>query len=246
MNLLTKIIEQKREEIRMRKRLVSLQALSAQVAQAPPARDFTDALVKSNGVAVIAEIKKASPSRGVLRKSFDACELARCYATRGAAALSVLTDEPFFQGTPEHLRLARKQVSVPVLQKDFTLDPYQVVEARGHGADAILLILSVLGDGQCRELAAAAREFGLCTLVECHTRAELERALSGGFSCIGINNRDLTNFSIDLTTAERLASSVPQEVTLVSESGIACRADVERLGRCGIDAVLVGEVLLRG
>lgn len=223
-------------------------AWQAQVAhyarQAPPPRDFLAALQKDT-VALIAEVKKASPSKGVLVEDFDPVRIATTYAANGAAAISVLTDETFFQGSLRYLREIRQAVAVPVLRKDFIIDPFQVDEARASGADAVLLIVAALEDGQLAELYAQIRAYGMHALVEVHNEAEMARALKLGAPLIGVNNRDLKTFEVDLATTGRLVAMVPAGVTLVAESGIASGADVAHMGRLGARAVLVGESLVK-
>jgi indole-3-glycerol phosphate synthase len=202
-------------------------------------------LTSGENLAVIAELKRASPSAGVLREHFVPSELARDYAANGAAALSVLTDEKFFQGHLDHLKQAHAACSVPVLRKDFLLEPYQVLEARAFGADAVLLIVAILARQQLAELLAAAREIGVQALVEIHDENEIGIALPAGAGIIGINNRDLRTFAVNLAVTEKLAALIPPNCVRVSESGLAGRADVERLAACGIDAILAGSHLMR-
>lgn len=196
-------------------------------------------------VALIAEIKKASPSRGAIRPDLDPVETARLYAANGAAAISVLTERDFFHGDPSYLRAVREAVSLPLLRKDFLVDPDQVFESRALGADAILLIAAILSDGELETLLGLAGDLGLGCLVEVHDEAELARALAAGARLIGINNRDLSTFRTDLEVTRRLAGRVPPECTVVAESGIFTREDVERVGAWGAHAVLVGEALVR-
>lgn len=213
------------------------------LASAPPVRDFAGALRREH-VALIAEVKKASPSKGLLAPDFDAVGLAQIYATNGAAACSVLTDERFFQGALAHLQAVRAAVDVPLLRKDFIIDAAQIEEARAVGADAVLLIVMALGDGQLRELAAAAAALGMAALVEVHSEDEAERALLAGASLIGVNNRDLRTFREDLGTTDRVARLLPPGVTLVAESAIRTPEDVRAMGALGAHAVLVGEGLV--
>jgi indole-3-glycerol phosphate synthase len=212
--------------------------------EAPPARDFAAAL-HGESVALIAEIKKASPSKGILIENFDPVALGTTYAQHGAAAISVLIDEPFFQGHVGYLRIVRATVSLPVLYKEFVIDPYQAYEARANNADAVLLIVMALEDKQLADLHALITELGMAALVEVHNEAELERALKIGAKLIGVNNRDLRTFREDLDTTARLAKLVPSDVTLVAESAIRSADDVWRMGELGAHAVLVGEGLVK-
>jgi indole-3-glycerol phosphate synthase len=211
----------------------------------PPPRDFLAAVAEGANVSLIAECKRRSPGAGDIRPGLDPAELARTYQSAGAAALSVLTDEEYFGGSLEDLAVVRAATSIPVLRKDFTLDPLQVAEARGAGADAVLLIVRILDDHTLRRLMSEADAWGLAALVETHDGAELRRALDAGARIVGINNRDLATFTTDLDTTLRLLAEVPDDVVVVSESGIRDEADVRGLGASGVDAVLVGETLLR-
>jgi indole-3-glycerol phosphate synthase len=212
--------------------------------QMPPARDFVAALHKST-VALIAEVKKASPSKGVLIEDFDPVAIGKTYADNGASAISVLTDEQFFQGHLDYMRAVRASVNVPVLRKDFVIDPFQVYEARAAEADAVLLIVMALEDALLTDLHTQIGELGMAALVEVHNEAEMERALKIGATLIGINNRDLKSFHQDLNVTARLASLAPPTVTLVAESAIRDAADVRRMGSYGAHAVLVGESLVK-
>jgi len=203
------------------------------------------ALLAKTPVAVIAEVKKASPSAGLLRRDFDPVSIARGYAEAGAAAISVLTDEKFFQGKVEYLSDIRKHVSLPLLRKDFIIDVYQLYEARAHGADAVLLISEVLEPGKLRSVLEVTHDLGMQALVESHDRKHLEAALATDAKIIGINNRNLKSFRVDLMSTERLAPMVPGKRVLVSESGITSGEDVRRLAACGVKAVLVGETLMQ-
>ena len=242
--ILDQILRRKRDEVQRSQAALPLQAVQAAAAQADGPREFAAAL-RRPGVSLIAEVKRASPSKGPLRPDLDAVALARAYAQGGAAALSVLTDGHFFQGSLEDLRAVRHSVGLPVLRKDFTIDPYQVYEARAAGADAILLIVAALDDQALHSLHRLAVELGLAALVEVHSEAELARALKLGPAIIGVNNRDLQTFEVSLDTTARLRPLVPAGVALVAESGVHSRSDVARLEALGVDAILVGESLVR-
>ncbi|MBA2573036.1 MAG: indole-3-glycerol phosphate synthase TrpC [Gemmatimonadetes bacterium] len=219
--------------------------LRSQAADAPPVRGFASALREAAQVQLLAEIKRRSPSAGAIRDGAHPGEVARAYERGGAAALSVLTDSQFFGGDLDALRSARAATSLPVLRKDFIVDAFQLWEARAAGADAVLLIVRALDQARLGDLLALAAELGMDALVEAHTLAEVERALAAGVTLLGVNNRDLATFTTDLALSEQLVRHVPAAVTFVAESGIRTSADVERLGACGVDAVLVGEALMR-
>jgi indole-3-glycerol phosphate synthase len=246
--ILDKILARKVEEIRERSGRVSWQALSARCADMPATRGFADALaatVARGEPAVIAEIKKASPSKGVIRADFDPAAIARSYALGGASCLSVLTDVDFFQGADAYLQQARAAVALPVLRKDFVIDAYQVYEARVLGADCILLIVAALDDIALLELSLLAAKLDLDVLIEAHDEQELERALDLPVRLIGINNRNLRTFEVSLDTTLALRDRVPVDRVLITESGIATRADVARLREAGVHAFLVGETFMR-
>lgn len=244
--VLDKIVAYKREEVAQRKIKASLAALEAQAGAQSPARGFLAAIARAAPKALIAEVKKASPSKGLIRADFDPALLAKAYQDGGAACLSVLTDAPSFQGSEENLRLARAAApNLPVLRKDFMIDPWQIAESRAIGADAILIIMAAVEDALARDLFAAATNYGMDSLVETHDEAELDRALTLGAKLIGINNRSLQTFVTDLAVTERLAGRIPSDRLIVAESGINTPADIARLQRGGARAFLVGESLMR-
>ncbi len=251
-NFLTEILEYKYLEVERQSAAESLEELKRKVETVPAPLDFEGALLwpkMAGDVALIAEIKKASPSKGLLCPDFDPARLAAAYGRAGASALSVLTDEKYFQGHLSYLQIAKDAADgdIPILRKDFIVEPYQVWQARAYGADALLLIMAALTDEQAATLYKQAEELGLGVLVEVHDEPELERALQLGARIIGVNNRDLQTFQVDLATTERLATRLPSEFSglLVSESGIATSADILRLHRRGAKAVLIGETLVR-
>ena len=244
---LTEICATKREEVAGRKTLATLADLDAQAREQTAPRGFRKALEAkaANGFGLIAEIKKASPSKGLIRPDFRPAEHALAYQQGGAACLSVLTDAPYFQGHEDYLMDARAACTLPVLRKDFMVDPWQVAEARAIGADAILIIVAALEDGAMAEIEAAAIERGMDVLVEVHNEAEMERAARLQSRLIGVNNRDLRHFVTDLATTERLAALAPEGTLLVSESGINTHDDLLRMERSGVRCFLVGESLMR-
>ncbi|MFN3689335.1 MAG: indole-3-glycerol phosphate synthase TrpC [Fimbriimonadales bacterium] len=247
MTILQRILETKREALEVRKRTSPLAELKARLADLPPTRGFHYALRHStNPIALIAEIKRASPSKGIIRADFDPAAIAQQYHEAGADALSVLTDEPYFQGKPENLDIARQHAPLPALRKDFIVEEYQVYESRVLGADAILLIVAALPDrAQLHDLRALAELLGMDALVEVHDEWELETAVESGATLIGINNRDLRTFEVSLETTFRLLRYFPDEITRVSESGIETADHVKRLHAAGVHAILVGETLMR-
>jgi indole-3-glycerol phosphate synthase len=247
-DILNKIVEVKREEVAAARKRVSLEAMRDDALSRVLTRDFVGALrakIANGQSAVIAEIKKASPSKGLLRADFIPADIAQSYAEAGAACLSVLTDRQFFQGQVDYLKQARASCDLPVLRKDFVIDPYQVYESRVVGADCILLIAACLDDAQLAELETIAHGLDMAVLVEVHDRAELERALRLRTPLLGINNRDLRTFEVKLETTLSLKELVPSDKLLVTESGILARGDVQRMREAGVHAFLVGEAFMR-
>lgn len=244
-NILEKIVATKREEIAARSAIVPEEILRAAIEEAPPVRDFFAALAAPGNIKLIAEVKKASPSKGIIRENFDPVAIAREYAAAGATCLSILTDEPYFQGKLEYLAQIRQAVDIPLLRKDFILDTYQLLEARMAGADAVLLIAECLDDCNLRKLHNEAIELGLTPLVEFYDPENLDRVLAAGATLIGVNNRDLRTFVTDLGHTIRMRDKVPLDCVFVGESGIYTRDDVLRLQEAGVDAMLVGESLMR-
>ncbi|HEY0269377.1 MAG TPA: indole-3-glycerol phosphate synthase TrpC [Sphingomonas sp.] len=246
-DVLDKILAATRAEVGRRRAATPIAALEAIARGLTPPRGFAAALTEKakTGHALIAEIKKASPSKGLIRADFDPPAHARAYQAGGAACLSVLTDVPWFQGDDAYLLAARAACSLPVIRKDFMVDPWQVAEARAIGADAILIIVAALDDGEMAEIEAAAIDHGMDALVEVHDEAELERALRLRSRLIGVNNRDLRDFTVDIGRTERLAKLMPEDAQIVAESGLASKAELDRLARAGVRRFLVGETLMR-
>lgn len=242
--ILDEIMAHHREQLPKKMRSVPLADLRAFAAVADPTRDFY-AVLKKPGVSLIAECKKASPSKGLMVPDYDPVQLAKTYQKAGASAISVLTDGRHFQGSLEHLRDVREAVKVPVLRKDFIFDPYQVYEARVAGADAVLLIAAVLSSAEMQELLTLIRQLGMEALVEVHSAAELETVLPLNPRIIGVNNRNLQTFEVDFENTARLRSMIPAELVVVGESGLKTMADVKAMAKIGVDAILVGETLLK-
>ena len=247
-DVLTRICDDKRAHIAACKAARPLSVIEAEARAAAPPRGFVAALrrtVESGRWGLIAEIKKASPSKGLIRADFDPPSLARAYREGGATCLSVLTDEPYFQGRDEYLVAARAAVDLPVLRKDFMVDPYQIAESRALGADCILIIMAALSDAQAAEIEEAAIAWGLDVLVEVHNREELDRALALKTPLLGVNNRNLKTLAVDIATTEELAAHVPADRMLVAESGLYTPADLARMAKVGARCFLVGESLMR-
>jgi indole-3-glycerol phosphate synthase len=241
--VLDRILEARRAEVDHRKRVLPETALKYGVKAAPPVRDFAVALSR-DAINVIAELKPASPSRGIIRDPFDAAALGKSLEPAGAAALSVLTEGEFFRGSLKNLRDARKEIALPVLRKDFIFDPWQVWESRANDADSFLLIVAALSDDQLRELIALGRELGMEPLVEVHTREELDRALAAGARIVGVNNRDLKTLTVRVEASYELIEQIPEECLAVAESGLRSHDDLKKLRTAGFDAFLIGEHLM--
>ena len=245
MTILDEIYEHKLGEVSENKKRIPVEALKEQIKERQRTRSFGDALKSDNNIRIIAEIKKASPSLGIIREDFNPVEIARIYEASGAAAISVLTDEKFFQGSLSYLTDVKKSVNLPILRKDFIVDAYQIYEARSAGADAILLIAALLSKEEIQRYLELAGELDMDCLVEVHSETELKKVLQTNAHIIGINNRDLATFKTDMETTVRLRPMIPAGKIVVSESGIKTRADVEKLMKEGIDAILVGETLMK-
>lgn len=243
--ILDEIIAYKKKELAETKRRVPLADIKSRAADAGPTRGFGIALAGCEEIRLIAEVKKASPSKGLIREDFDPVKIAQSYEASGASCISVLTEQKFFQGRLEYLDAIRKAVTVPLLRKDFIIDTYQIIEARAAGADAVLLIAACLERQQLEDFIGIARQLHLDVLVESHTYKELDKSLLAGTVLVGINNRDLGTFTVDLQTTIDLMKDIPGDRTVVSESGIRTREDVLKLQRSGVDAILVGESLMR-
>jgi len=241
--MLDKIIAQKREEVEQRRKVATITYLQERIARQKPPLDLAPAL-KGDHIRLIAEVKQASPSRGMLSPNFNPIELAQTYAEGGAAAISVLTEANYFMGSIEYLAAIKEVVGLPLLRKDFIFDPYQVYESRAYGADALLLIAAILSQEQLKELVSLSHSLGLRCLVEVHNKGEVERAILSEAEIIGINNRDLNTFAVDINTTRRLRPLVPKEKIVVSESGIKSKRAIEKLGKWGVYAILVGEALV--
>jgi len=241
--VLDRILEARRAEVDHRKRVLPETALKYGVKAAPPVRDFVAALSR-DAINVLAELKPASPSRGIIRDPFDAPALGKALEAAGAAALSVLTEGEFFRGSLKNLRDARKEIALPVLRKDFIFDPWQVWESRANDADSFLLIVAALSDDQLRDLIALGRELGMEPLVEVHTRQELDRALAAGSRIVGVNNRDLKTLTVRVETSYELIGQIPEECLAVAESGLRSHDDLKKLHAAGFDAFLIGEHLM--
>lgn len=243
--ILDEIVAYKKEELSETKRRMPLAEVKARAADAGPARGFGNALSGPGGIKLIAEVKKASPSKGVIRQDFHPVEIAKVYQTNGVACLSILTESKYFQGNLAYLVDIRSAVELPLLRKDFIIDEYQLHESRATGADAVLLIAACLERRQIEDYLGVAAGIGLDVLVESHTAAELDKALNAGAAIVGINNRDLSSFTVSLRTTFDLLADIPDDRVVVSESGIGTRDDVVKLVQAGVDAVLVGESLMR-
>jgi indole-3-glycerol phosphate synthase len=243
--ILDQIVSHNLEELEYKKRRLSMAELQRLASEQPPALDLASAL-RGDGIQLIAEVKKASPSRGIIRPDFDPVKIAKIYAGNGAAAVSVLTEARYFQGSLDHLKDIRKALpdKLPLLRKDFIVDPYQIYESRAYGADSLLLIVAILEPERLQELLWISHELNMSCLVEVHNKAQVEIALKSRAKIIGINNRDLNTFGVDITITERLRPLIPRDRIVVSESGIKERSDIEKLNQLGIDAVLIGESLM--
>lgn len=243
--ILDKIISHKLKELQLEQEKVPLSKLKSKLDNLPLTKDFKTEIAQSNGINLIAEVKKKSPSKGIIREDFDPIDIAEIYNENGASAISVLTDVKFFDGRLDYLSSIQKVVDIPLLRKDFTIDEYHIYQARVAGADAILLIVAALTQLQLKEFQEIAATLSMASLVEVHTKTELEIALDSGAEIIGINNRDLKTFNTDIATTFKLLDYIPSDKVVVSESGIYTRADVDSLEEAGVNAILVGESLMR-
>jgi indole-3-glycerol phosphate synthase len=242
--ILDQIVAAKRQEVASLKKATPLARLQGAIRDLPPTRDFKQAINRKS-CAIIAEVKRSSPSKGRIREQFDPVQIASIYQEHGAHAVSILTDEQFFEGKGDYLAAIKKAVALPLLRKDFIIDAYQIYETRVLGADALLLIAAILDKGQLQEYIELAEQLGLSPLVEVHTKAELDKALAAGAEIIGINNRDLQTFSTDLKRTLELAPMIPKGKIVVTESGITTRKDIELLMQAGVNCFLIGEALMR-
>jgi len=245
--ILDSIVQDKKKELAEAKQKTPLEALKSRISDFPQVRDFAGALTAANqsSVRIIAEVKKASPSKGILCQQFDPIAIARAYGDGGAAALSVLTEKNYFQGSIEYLRAIKEAIALPVLRKDFIFDPYQLYESRANGADAVLLIAAMLPEELLAELLQLSRALSLFHLVEVHDRNDVRKALAADAEIIGINNRDLKTFVTDIRTTIDLIPAIPEDKIVVSESGISSRHDLDQLAAAGVDAFLIGETLMK-
>ena len=243
--ILDTIIQHKRKELKHQQNQVPLTTLKSKLNSLEPTKDFLSAIAQPDTINLIAEVKKKSPSKGIIREDFDPVKIAKTYTENGASAVSVLTDEHFFAGSLKYLSAIRETVNLPLLRKDFTIDPYHIYQARVAGADAILLIVAALTPNQIREFQEIAASLSLASLVEVHTEKELNIALDANAQIIGINNRDLRTFNTSMDTTYKLCESIPDGKVIVSESGVYTRDDVESLCNVGVNAILVGESLMR-
>jgi len=245
--ILDTIVQDKKKELAEAKQKTPLETLKSRMTDLPQVRDFAGALTAAHpsSVRIIAEVKKASPSKGILCQQFDPVAIARAYGDGGAAAVSVLTEKNYFQGSLEYLRAIKEAIPLPVLRKDFIFDPYQLYESRAYGADAVLLIAGMLSEELLAELLQLSRALSLCHLVEVHDQNDLQKALAAGAEIIGINNRDLKTFVTDIRTTIDLLPAIPEDKIVVSESGISSRQDIKQLTAAGVDAFLIGETLMK-
>lgn len=243
--ILDEIVEYKKLELQSARDKTPFDYLVKAVSGMEPPRDFYGFVKSTDGLEIIAEVKKASPSKGVISENFDPVRIARDYEKAGASAISVLTDEKFFMGSLEYLSAVKSNVTVPVLRKDFTIDPYHIYEARYYGADIVLLIVSILEKKQLHEFIGITRQLGMSAIVEVHDEGELDTALEAGSRIVGINNRDLKTFEVDISTTERLSDLIPDDVVIISESGISGPENIIRLKKKGINVFLIGESFMK-